>query len=567
MRMRILAALVTTIAVATAQTDWPQYQGNPQHTGYLPVTLNPATLVPRYTVQVAPSAWLEPVTVADGKVFVSSTDRYLRTLTASTGAPLWQIQFPGVFSVNPPSYHQGKVYLQTGNHGSDTYLRCYHANTGQLVFQSAHAAQWESYYAPTIRDGAVWVNGGYYGGMYSFDAANGQQRWFVPLPQYDEWTPAVDGDTAYGYVGGTLFALNRDTGAERYRILDPGFSWQGWSMGLAPVLGGQNDVLVIQSARMLRFDLQSRTIAWQLPGSFTGQPAVHANTVFAINSNSLQARAQDTGALLWSWARPGETLSGNVVVTAQHVLVRSATKTFLIDRTTHAAVYEIAAAGHITIGEGAIYIARTDGHLTCVGFATLPTALAVTPAQRDYTAPPALVTIHGTGFAAGTGLTVHFGALPATQVTVVDDQTVTCVPPAHGPGVVAVVVENSNGRTSRPRAFAFTPAIDHAGDAFPGSTPTIAFHQPTGRQVLAGWGLGPRTALAFPPLVGVLEIHPAWNLFWTPHWSTNRFDLPLPIPANPALTGTTLLFQSLVGSSLFSSAQGTFANCYALTIQ
>ena len=567
MRPHVVLAILVTSATVTAQTDWPQYQGNAQHSGYLPVTLNPATLIPRYTVQVAPSAWLEPVSVADGKVFVSSTDRYVRTLAASTGAVLWQIQFPGVFSVNPPTYHQGKVYLQTGNHSSDTYLRCYQANTGQLVFQSAHQAQWESYYAPTIRDGAVWVNGGYYGGMYKFDAATGQQRWFVSLPQYDEWTPAVDGDTAYGYVGGTLYALNRDTGAERYRIVDPGFSWQGWSMGLAPVLGGQNDALVIHSARLLRFDLQSRTIAWQLPGSFVGQPAVHANTVFAINSNSLQARAQDTGALLWSWARPGETLSGNVVVTAQHVLVRSATKTFLIDRTTHTDVYEIPAAGHITIGEGAIYIARADGYLTCVGFATLPTALALTPTQRDHTAPPAPVTIHGTGFAAGTGLTVHFGTLPATQVTVVDDLTVTCVPPPHGPGVVAVVTENSNGRTARPRAFAFTPAVDHTGDTFPGSTPTIAFHQPVGAQVLAGWGLGPRTALSFPPLVGMLEIYPAWTLFWTPHWPTNRFDLPLPIPSTPALTGTTLLFQSLVGSSLFSNAQGTFGNCYELTIE
>jgi len=317
----------------------------------------------------------------------------------------------------------------------------------------------------------------------------------------------------------------------------------------------------------VRFDLQNRNIAWQLQGSYVGQPAVHAGSVFAINSNSLQVRAQNTGALLWSWARPGETLSGNVVVTAQHVLVRSATKTFLIDRTSHADVYEIPAAGHITIGEGAIYIARSNGFLTCVGFATLPTALAVNPPQHDYTAPPTTVTIVGTGFTAGTGLTVEFGQLPASQVTVINDQTLTCVPPTHGPGVVELVVENSNGRTTRPRAFAFTPAVDHVGDTFPGSTPTLVFHQPIGRHLLAGWGVGPRTNLQFPPLVGALEIYPVSTLFWTPHWLTNHFDLPLPLPANSALSGTTLLCQSLVGMDLFTNAQGTFANCHELTIQ
>ena len=64
------------------------------------------------------------------------------------------------------------------------------------MFQAPHSAQWERYYAPTIYDGSVYVNGGYYGGMYGFDAFGGAQQWFNSLPQYDEWTPAVEADLA-----------------------------------------------------------------------------------------------------------------------------------------------------------------------------------------------------------------------------------------------------------------------------------------------------------------------------------------------------------------------------------
>ena len=569
MRLHHLALLCSLTSAAIAQSNWPQYQGNPEHTGYLPVTLNPSTLVHRYTRLVSSSTgtWFEPLTVADGKIFATGTDRVLRVLDASTGTELWQIAFPTANSVNPPSYANGRVYVQTGNHASDTYLRCYNANTGALVFQTNHLAQWERYYAPTIRDGSVWVDGGTYGGMYCFDAVSGQQRWYTALPQYDRWTPAVDTESAYSYVGGTLYSLNRTTGAERFRILDPFYSWQGYSMELAPVLGGMNDLFVLNGGRLVRFDLASRTIAWQLGSTHAGQPAVHAGEVFAINGNSLQVREQATGTLLWSWARPGETFSGNVVVTNQHVILRGSTKTFLVDRTTRASVYEIALTGHITVGEGGIFLAGQNGTISSIGFSILPTTTSCTPSARDYMATEGVVTVRGNGFSQGTGLTVKFGDALATNVTVLDDQTLSCVPPQLGPGVVAITTENSNGRAVRTRAFAYTPAIDHSGDTFVGSTPMLGLHQPVGTAFIAAFGAPPRTSILFPQFTGVLELLPVSTIFWTPYWMTSRMDLPLPIPADPALRGQTVLLQSLAGPDLFTTGVGKFSNCYEITVR
>jgi len=194
-------------------------------------------------------------------------------------------------------------------------------------------------------------------------------------------------------------------------------------------------------------------------------------------------------------------------------------------------------------------------------------AQGVVPAQRNYLMAPAAVTIQGSGFLASPALQIEFGGVPATQVLVINDTTLTCVPPSRGPGVVEVSLNNGLQQTVIQRGFAYTPAVDHTGFAAPGNVATLSFHQPAGSQMLAAWGVGPRASLAFPPLVGNVEINPNYTLCFAPYWLNDRFDLTLPVPPNPALTGVTFLVQSLVGTNLFWNAQGTFSNCYELVIQ
>ena len=99
------------------------------------------------------------------------------------------------YSVNPPAYANGKVYIQTGKGTSSPppYLTAYNGKSGTMVFQSTFAAQWENYLAPTPYGGNIYINGGYYGGMYSFNGSSGSQNWFANVPQYDGWTPAMAG--------------------------------------------------------------------------------------------------------------------------------------------------------------------------------------------------------------------------------------------------------------------------------------------------------------------------------------------------------------------------------------
>jgi hypothetical protein len=350
---------------------------------------------------------VNPVTAVNGRVFASlliyfenGQDDFF-ALDADDGSILWSKDFGDVFSVNPPAYSAGKVYLQVGNHGSDTHLYTFDATSGTLIDDGSHAAQWERYYAPTIVGGTAYINGGYYGGMYAFNFAEvPEQRWFKNLTQYDDWTPAADGIFAYAYTGhqysvpAKLTVVRSDDGVEEFTIDDSNFDWLGWSMNLAPVLGGQNDVLVVQANRLLSFDLGAENIRYEITdkfgghrwNSYAGQPSVAKGVVYVINDGRLDARAQSDGSHLWTWTPPSPyRAEGTIIVTNDHALLvtiddehsvtpEEGSAIHAIDLATHLSVwshqfppvgiFEVAVGGDIAWSEGRLYFAREDGVLT-----------------------------------------------------------------------------------------------------------------------------------------------------------------------------------------------------------
>ena len=144
------------------------------------------------------------------------------------------------------------VYLRTGNSSSDSCFRGYTVSEGPLKTKTPFGVQWERYQAPAIYDAKAYVNGGGYGGAYSFDLATGEQRWFTSLAQDDGWTPAINDRHLVAYVGGTLTELDRNTGVAMQNMASPAFSWNGWTSS-TPVLDG--DFAYISSGCLVKFDL------------------------------------------------------------------------------------------------------------------------------------------------------------------------------------------------------------------------------------------------------------------------------------------------------------------------
>lgn len=567
----IVFLLASLPAGARAQTTWPMFQADETHRGYVPVAVDVDSFKLRWQKSVSTKA-LNPVTTSGDKVFVTEQVYFVNgsliALDTSDGSVAWTTSLGAPFSINPPSYDDGKVYVQTGDHASDTWLHCFSADDGSELFAAPHAAQWEHYLAPTIKDGVVYVNGGYYGGMYAFDGTSGAQLWFNGLMQYDTWTPAVDAEHAYAYVGGVFYALKRTDGTTDYSITDPHYSWSGYSMNLAPVLGDLKEALVIYNGRLMSFDLGQQTFGWDVAGAFTGQPALHAGIIYAVGGGELLALDEATGAVLWSWSDTGKTLIGTPIITDSHVFVRNATRVHAVDLVSQTSVWSYKDSGAMSLGASALFLARSDGTVTALEFAPVPSVHSIDPARTLYVDPPISATIHGTGFDDGTTPHVRFGGVDATDVVLVDDSTITCTLPANGPGATDVEVENGVGHDTLSSGFVFTPAVALSGSVERGASVDLTCYSRPGDQIFAVAGVPPKSSLPTPPFAGALEVLPFHVLFLLLNWPFEDFTLRLDVPDDPALAGLTFDLQALIGHGLVGTPKdGAWSNCLEVTIE
>lgn len=380
---------VLCLAVVTAEKPgtWPMYQANARHTGYVATFAEPANFRLKWQKTVGSgSLAVNPVAAGDGKVFATLSPYFdsgpsLFALRASDGATLWSAGFGSVYSVNPPSYAYGNVYLQTCDNYADTWLHSFDGKTGEEIFKAPHAAQWERYLAPAIYDGKVYIDGGTYGGMYGFDAYSGSQLWFANnLPQVDGWTPAVDAGRAYTYVGGNapgLFAEDRTTGMPAFVVADPNFSWN--DIGHAAVLGDHNDILVVNGGRLLSFDTTSQAIRWSVQSQFTGQPSLANDRIYVIDAGKLRVLDEVTHAEIWSWQPVGASLVAPLIVTDRHVFVSAAQSVYAVDLASRQPVWSYPVGGQLALADNTLYVASQNGTLT---------AFAGPPAMSFYTVQP-----------------------------------------------------------------------------------------------------------------------------------------------------------------------------------
>jgi hypothetical protein len=351
-------------------TEWSTFQGNARHTGAIAATLAPAAFHELWTV----TGVRGPVTLGDGKVYGISSSSAV-ALDARTGKQQWAYDLGPRDSYDPPAFGNGTVYLQTGGHGN-SFVWAISAADGSLSWRSPYGNQWSPWFAPTVVGETVYVAAGYYGGMAAYDAATGTSLWSIPLNQYDLWTPAVADGLVYAYTGDyspKVSVVDAATGTVRYEIPDPQFSWRGWSMNLAPVLGTQNDLIAQPDNRLVSFDLANHSIRWQVTGWVSPwggawQATVAGGVVYAFNETQVEARRESDGAQLWTWPLPASGGPIGTMIATDNLLFVSATAagakagvTYALDIASHRRVWSYPAGGLLAMGaNGVLYIAGPD---------------------------------------------------------------------------------------------------------------------------------------------------------------------------------------------------------------
>jgi len=361
----------TTINIRPeSPANWSTFGQNAAHTGYN--FRQPAITKHTFGWEIAMSTFfdsytdqLEQVAVANDIVVANANARFgtggVVALNARDGTELWRRTFTDKNSINPAAIAYGTVYFQQGNHGGDTFLFALNALTGEQLWQTPFGAQWERYMAPTIAGGRVFINGGYTGGMYAFDAFTGHELWFKGLAQEDQWTPAHHEDIVYSWVHGNFAAW------------DPQYGTILWSIDMERGHAANRTIAITdttafvttgyQSGALVAVDLQAETEKWRVDGKYSSTPAIADDVVYAINSNQLDAYNVNTQTLVASF-NAGEHLVGAPIITAGNVFISSDTQTWCLNRDDLQEVWKINKGGWLTVANNQLFIAQSDGKLT-----------------------------------------------------------------------------------------------------------------------------------------------------------------------------------------------------------
>lgn len=365
------------LSALSGAPDWGTFQGNAQHTGYVPVTLDPKAFTARWKLS-APAVdgtqeLLSTIATGGGRVYVSNGTSFRKTGAAlaayneADGKKAWSHSFEDLTypATNPPAYANGRVFAAAGAQHV-TAMFGFDAASGNQLFKTPMSSQWESYLAPTVFNENVYTNGGTYGGLYSFSASTGAQNYFVDLEQYDGWTPAFDNQNMYSYMAGKLRVQEPLTGKVVATIEDPLYSWNGYDTNSAPVVGSGGIVYAGNLSNsadngIVAFDIVNKSVRWSAKGGFAGNPAYADGYLFAANNvtDKLEVRKETDGTIEWSWAPPAgdAEFASDVLVTRNLVFVSTTRTTYAIDRSTHATVWSYKAGGSLALSaNGILYV-------------------------------------------------------------------------------------------------------------------------------------------------------------------------------------------------------------------
>ncbi|MFO1468464.1 MAG: PQQ-binding-like beta-propeller repeat protein [Steroidobacteraceae bacterium] len=372
------------VATRSGLPEWETYQGNASHTGYVPVTLDPANFVVHWSWSVpgAASTTSGATTGSDRLAFsarLTTGDSTLFVLNEQDGSLAWSHEFGNLAMIDDPGISSNRVFVGATDRNEQTRMSGFDLADGTQRFETPIEAQWEHYLAPVVKDGYVYTNGGMYGGLYALKQTSGALHWVGTLEQGNGWSPAVDDQHAYAYVASFFHVIDLKTGLGVVSIPNPAYNFGGYDLNMAPVIAAAGQVLVVDGVfqlahanHLISYDILAQKEGWRADGQFLSNPAVAQDLIHVLNAdgNALQARDRASGSVVWQWspADPAEVIPvGNLVLTDNLVFLSSTSHTYAVDRTTHQAVWSIAAAGALSLSSNAVlYIVSSQGSVTAV---------------------------------------------------------------------------------------------------------------------------------------------------------------------------------------------------------
>jgi outer membrane protein assembly factor BamB len=342
---------------------WPTPGGDIHHSGYNANESGAPPLTATWTAALGKYGGLSPA-VSDGNaIYISqnpSQNPSLWAVSPADGHVQWSHSFGDIFGAGQVTVNSGYVYVAQCNNNPGTAMNAFVGATGKLEWSHPFDAQWENFWAPLVVGGRVYFDGGEYGGLYSLDQSTGAKEFFANEDQWDEWSPMFLDGHIYTFTNGHLRMFDPAGGA-LLASATVAWNWAGYSMNSSAVSDGTR-IFVIAPPNLIAFAPSLSAPLWTVNGEYASQPAVANGVLYAISGGQLRAHDASSGTVLWTF--PADSaLAYPPVVAGHHVYVASRDNVYAVDVSTQQQAWTGTPGGWLSIANGQLYVARTDGTL------------------------------------------------------------------------------------------------------------------------------------------------------------------------------------------------------------
>jgi outer membrane protein assembly factor BamB len=356
-------------ASVPAFSPWSTHQGNNRHDGYVPVILDTTALSEIWNRNFSGDDIDDFNQVASDSGVVWATT-YLRSRAQSllaidglTGDTIWSYVFDHDSDVTAPSLVDGDVYVQT-----DEFVYGFRGLTGKQKTRIPFRTEPQVLAAPAVKGGKLYSFAGYDGGTASISTSGKKVIWTHELRTRAGWSPVVKDNRVIFYGNTGLSVLNRTTGNARYVIPDLTRSVSGSRIQPSPVLDAFGNVIVTQHNRVIYFDLESRSIAWEtrLGTGDLSQATLANGVVYVVAQGDLVALDANDGSELWRWT-PNSPASGQMLATVDHVVLGLENRTVAFNIRTQKVDWKYPLSGELALGnDGILYISGDSSRIAAI---------------------------------------------------------------------------------------------------------------------------------------------------------------------------------------------------------
>lgn len=402
----IAAAMMLASGSAFAQDGWAQdgstaamFRGGAELTGVYWQPAPRRLVGVRFAVQTGGPIRATP-TIADGVLYLASTDGLLYAVDALTGEERWRFQAGGPISATP-TVIDGAVFFT----GRDETLYALSASDGRRLWSLdlgpalGEQDYWDFYTSsPTAHDDRVYVGSGS-GRMLAVIRASGRIDWSVDIGSRVRATPAVtDREVVFGAMDGHLYSLDRATGAQRWRFATKGASNtfatrnnDTTSLFASPTIADGIVTVGGRDGMLYGVDLETGTQRWVT--THDGESWILATSaadgvVYASSGSASLIQAADLTTGAERWRMPTDDGVFSTVSVAGDVLLFIDTTGLLraLDRTDARELWRFRLGGRSlstpAVAGGVVYGASDDGVLYALDVSAVDASPVVAPARR-----------------------------------------------------------------------------------------------------------------------------------------------------------------------------------------